>query len=121
MDKTILKTKKYQKVLSAYMTQLADKTNKDIPQKEVYHYAVVDTIHNHFQLIVSGWDDDFFVHAILIHLHIHPKTGNIWILQNNTEIDIDIELERIANIPKRHFVLGFHPDYVRKHSDYAVA
>jgi len=57
----------------------------------------------------------------MIHLSINTTTGNIWIHQNNTEIEIDLELEKLAAIPKTHFVLGFYPEYIRKHSDYAVA
>lgn len=120
MDKA-LKIETYQKVLASYFTQLANQANHEIQNQNVEHQAIIDTINNHFQLIVIGWEDDLFIHEVLIHLHIHPETGNIWIYQNNTEIELDEVLGKIAEIPKKHFVLGFSPDYVREHSDYAVA
>lgn len=120
MDNTKLKIKKYQKVLSQYLTNLAKEGNNSV-DTDVKYQAIIDTQNNHFQLVVLGWDNDTFIYSVLIHLDINPLTGNIWIQQNNTEIDLDIELEKIANVPKKHFVLGFRPDYVREHSDYAVA
>lgn len=120
MDTVQSKIDKYQKVLTEYITNLATEHNNALGNTMNYH-ALIDTNNNYFQLLIIGWNDDFYVHDVLIHLHIHAKTGNIWIYQNDTEIDIDIELARIANIPKKHFVLGFRPNYVREHSDYAVA
>jgi hypothetical protein len=55
-----------------------------------------------------------------MHFDIHAETGNIWIQQNNTEIQVDLELERLAEIPKKHLVLGFRPKYMREVSDFAV-
>lgn len=120
MDNILLKIEKYQQVLSNYINDLANEANKTLGESIKYQ-AVIDIQNNHFQLIIIGWEDDNFIYSVLIHLSIHPKTGNIWIQQNNTEIEIDVELEKIANIPKKHFVLGFRPDYIRKYSEYAVA
>lgn len=120
MDKIQLKIKKHQQVLSDYIHNLANEANKTLDENIKYQ-AIIDTQNNHFQLVIIGWEGDEFTYAVLLHLDIHPQTGNIWIQQNNTEIELDLELERIANIPKKHFVLGFRPNYVRKHSEYAVA
>jgi hypothetical protein len=68
-----------------------------------------------------GWNKEKFVFSVLIHLTINTETGNIWIQQNNTEIELDFELEKFANIPKEHLVLGFRPEYMRELSEYAVA
>ena len=54
-------------------------------------------------------------------MSINAETGNIWIQQNNTEIEISAALEKLASIPKTHLVLGFYPEYVRPHSEFAVA
>ena len=123
MDKTSLKIKiqKYQKTLNSYITTLANNENDISKKHNVEHFAIIDLKNNHFQLIAMGWDDDEFIHVVLIHLSIHSQTGNIWIHQNYTEIEIDEELEKLVGIPKKHFVLGFHPKFVREHSDYAVA
>lgn len=37
-----------------------------------------------------------------------------------SKIELDVELAKF-DIAKENLVLGFRPDYVRKHSDYAVA
>lgn len=120
MDNLKSKIKKYQKVLKKYFRNLADEYNNSLGSDQDYH-CIVDLATNHFQFVKMGWKKDEYTYAILIHLTIHSKTGNIWIQQNNTEIEIDVELEKIAKIPKKHFVLGFYPEYIRKHSDYAIA
>lgn len=57
-----------------------------------------------------------------MHFDIHPETGNPEYSgqQNNTEIQVDLELERLAEIPKKHLVLGFRPKYMREVSDFAI-
>ncbi|MEM9887182.1 MAG: element excision factor XisI family protein [Bacteroidota bacterium] len=66
-------------------------------------------------------DESVDFHSVLIHLSIHPETGNIWIQQNNTEIQIDIALRELAEVPNEHLVLGFLPVSMRSYSEYAVA
>lgn len=120
MDSLKSKIENYKTVLAKYIQDLAKKYNDALGNKGNYH-AIVDLQSNHFQLVKMTWHNDNFIHIVLIHLSINSETGNIWIHQNETEIDVDIELEKIAKIPKKHFVLGFYPDYAREHSDYAVA
>ena len=120
MDNIQLKIEKYQKVLSDYINNLSNEANKTL-SNNIKYQAIVDTQNNHFQLIIIGWENDDFTYAVLIHLDINAETGNIWIQQNNTEIEIDAELKKLASIPKKHFVLSFRPDYVREHSEYAIA
>ena len=120
MDSIQLKIEKYQQVLTSYINDLAEKANNELGNKMNYQ-AIIDTENNHFQFVVIGWKEDRFIYSVLLHLDIHPQTGNIWIQQNNTEIEIDLALNQLADIPKKHLVLGFRPDYVREHSEYAVA
>ncbi len=120
MDNINLKIEKYQSVLSDYLNQLATEYNNSLGSDKNYH-AIVDLKNNHFQFIHMGWNKERFIFLVLIHLTIHPETGNIWIQQNNTEIELDIELEQFANVPKEHLVLGFRPEYMRELSEYAVA
>lgn len=82
--------------------------------------AIIDMESNHFQFIKMGWYKHKFIFSVLMHFDIHAETGNIWIQQNNTEIQVDLELERLAEITKRHLILGFRPKYMREASDFAV-
>ena len=120
MDNIKLKISKYQEVLKKYIYGLVDEYNSSLGSDKNYH-AIIDLQNNHFQFVKMGWSKGRFSYGILIHLSIHPETGNIWIQQNNTEILIDIDLEHLANVPKTHIVLGTVPDDMREHSEYAVA
>lgn len=119
MDKVEQKIEKYNQILTKYITELADERNNSLGSEKNYQ-AIIDKKNNHFQLVRTGWHKNNSLYAILIHLSINAETGNIWILQNNTEIDIDIELKEIAAIPKVHFVLAFYPEKARKYSEYAI-
>jgi hypothetical protein len=114
------KIEQYQNVLEKYIRGLANEYNNSLGSDRNYH-AIIDLKNNHFQFIHMGWSKDKFIFLVLIHLTIHPETGNIWIQQNNTEIELDIELEQFANVPKEHLVLDFRPEYIRDLSEYAVA
>ena len=102
------------------MRNLAKVYNDEIGE-EVKYQAVVDLEGNHFQLLKLGWYKRQFFYAVLLHLDINAETGNIWVQQNNTEILLDEELKKFAGIPKKHFVLGFRPEFAWKHSEFAVA
>ncbi len=114
-----VKIEKHQKALTAYVKALAEEYNNSLGNTMTYQ-AIIDTEGNHFQLLKMGWYKDLYSFSVLFHLDIHPETGNIWIQQNNTEIELDIDLAKF-NIPKEHLVLGFRPAYVREFSDFAVA
>lgn len=117
MDLTT-KIEKHQKALAQYIKALAAEYNNSLGNIMTYQ-AIIDTEGNHFQLLKMGWYKDLYSFSVLFHLDIHPETGNIWIQQNNTEIELDIALARF-DIPKEHLVLGFRPAYVRKYSEFAV-
>ena len=119
MDKIKSKIDKYQKTLSEYVKMLAVEYNNALGN-ELKYVPVTDIQGNHFQLVKMGWHDHQFIFVVLFHFDISPETGNIWIQQNNTERLLDEELAKF-NIPKKHLVLGFRPQYMREHSDYAVA
>jgi hypothetical protein len=119
MDRIKSKTKKYQKALAEYVRTLAAEYNMALGN-ELTYVPIVDLQDNHFQLAKMGWHGHQFIFVVLMHFDISPETGNIWIQQNNTERLLDEELAKF-DIPKKHLVLGFRPDYMRKHSEYAVA
>lgn len=119
MDNLQLKIQKHQKALKTYLKNLTETYNGALGNDMTYQ-AVIDTEDNHFQFVKMGWYKHRFIFSVLMHFDIHPETGNIWIQQNNTEIEVDLELEKLANIPKKHLVLGFRPKIMREMSDFAV-
>lgn len=117
---TQLKIERYKKALATYVKKLAVEYST-ASNNDIFYQAIVDREGNHFQLVKMGWHKQRYIYAILFHLDINAETGNIWIRQNNTEIQLDVELEKFANIPKQHLVLGFRRRSLRELSDYAVA
>jgi hypothetical protein len=105
--------------LTKYFRALAKSYNNSLGNTMTYQ-AIIDTEENHFQLMKMGWYNDLYTFSVLIHLDINSETGNIWIQQNNTEIEIEEALAPF-DITKKDLVLGFRPDYVREFSDFAVA
>ena len=62
---------------------------------------VVNEAKNHFILLSNGWKNDSYIHQIVFHLEL-KSTGEIWILENRTDVLIDKEL--ISN--------GINPRYI---------
>ena len=85
---------------------------------EVENQVVFDSIHDHYQLVHLGWEDKKRIYGCSIHLDI--KDGKIWIQCNSTDIDIAQELIELG-VNKQDIVLGFHPPYMRRYTDYAVS
>ena len=119
MDTIISKIEKHTQVISKYLNDLAEEKNNALGNEMTYQ-TVLDIDKKHFLLIQMGWKDHTFLYSVLIHLDIHPETGNIWIQQNNTEVLLTQEMEEMG-IPKAHFVLGFRSEAMRIHSEYAVS
>jgi hypothetical protein len=112
MDKKI---KKYQQMLEAILQEEAD--SKMIPGIEFQ--VIVDTQHNHFQLIETGWYEKQFIHSVLFHFQIKPN-GKIWLLANNTDVMIAEDLVK-KGVPASDIVIGFHPENARQFTGFAVA
>lgn len=119
MEKISNKIKKYQKALALYVEKLAEERNNSLGSDKGY-LPVTDFVHNQFQLVQASWLGNKYRYHILLHLNINQETGNVWILQNNTEVDLEEDFE-LMNIPKSSIVLGFRPLEMRELSKYAVA
>ena len=109
----------HQNILSHYVEKLAQERNQSLGSTGGYQ-AVTDIKHNQFQLIHISWFERQYSFKVLLHFCINPETGNIWVQQNSTEIDLDTDF-RDMGIPKSHLVLGFRPADMREFSDFAVA
>jgi XisI protein len=46
--------------------------------------------------------------------------AKIWLQENNTDIEVDKELEEMG-ISKQEIVVGFHHPSMREYSDFAIA
>jgi len=79
--------------------------------------TVFDTEHDHYQLMMVGWENDQRIHSCPLHLDL--KDHKIWIQQNNTDRRIAYELVEMG-VPKEDIVLGFHPPYRRQFTEFAA-
>ena len=78
---------------------------------------IISQDENRFLLITQGWEKDTRVHGCLVHLDI--INNKIWIQRDSTEEGIATDLEA-AGILKSDIVLAFHPQRLRKYTEYAV-
>lgn len=79
--------------------------------------VVVDTEHDHYQLLNVGWEDEHRIYGCVLHIDI--KENKVWIQQNNTEHRVADELVELG-IPKHQIVIGFHSPYKRQFTEFAV-
>ena len=110
MDKLANYRQEIERVLTEYTT---------IPYKygNITCELIVDKDENRFILITLGWEKDTRVHGCLAHIDI--MDNKIWIQRDGTEEGIATDLEA-AGISKSDIVLAFHPQKLRKYTEYAV-
>ncbi|MGH9802803.1 MAG: XisI protein [Blastocatellia bacterium] len=80
--------------------------------------TVFDRHSDNYLIVREGWKNSDRIHAVVVHLEL--LNGKIWIQEDWLEHGIATDLEE-AGIPKSDIVLGFHPAYIRPHTEYAVA
>lgn len=78
---------------------------------------IIDTEHDHYQLVYVGWRDSKRCYGVVLHIDIID--GKIWIQQDETEISSANELVELG-VPKHDIVLGFDPPNLRHYTDFAV-
>lgn len=83
------------------------------------YQLIADTIHHNYQVVRVGWDEQHFLHQVLLHFQI-KEDGKIWIWVNKTEIEIDREL-LVRGVPAMDMVIGFQSPFMRELSGFAVA
>ena len=80
--------------------------------------AVIDEEHDIYQVIDIGWQGKRRVFGVILHVDI---IGNkIWIQYDGTEHGVAKALVE-AGVPCESIVLGFKPEHVRPHTEFAVA
>ena len=80
--------------------------------------AVIDPEKDHYEVMHVGWDGVRRVHGAVVHIDI--INDKIWIQYDGTNWPVaDALLD--AGIPRDAIVLGFHPEDLRKCTDFAIA
>jgi hypothetical protein len=85
---------------------------------EIRNSVVCDRTQDHYILMEMGWDGPVRVHGALIHVEFID--GKLWIQHDGTERGIADELVE-AGVPRDRIVLGFRPEYVRRHTRFSAA
>jgi hypothetical protein len=85
---------------------------------EVETQIIIDTEHDHYQLVQVGWQNKRRIYGCILHLDI--KGDKVWIQHNGTEIEIADELVALG-IPQKNIVVGFHSPYKRQFTEFATA
>lgn len=70
----------------------------------VKHHLVINEKKTEFVLLAVGWLKNRYIHHVVFHLQTTKE--NIWIHQNNTDIELEIELLRLG-IPLENFKVGY--------------
>lgn len=79
---------------------------------------IIDSERDHYLLVRIGWQGNTRINHPVFQFDI--KDDKIWIQENNTDIEIDRDLEELG-ISKKELVIGFHHPSMREYSDYAIA
>jgi XisI protein len=107
----------YRQSIKKLLKQYADSINKQ-PEPGVDVQLVFDTENDRYLLLDVGWQETKRIHHCIFHFDI--KEGKIWVQENNTDIEVDEELEEMG-ISKKELVVGFHHPSMREYSDYAIS
>jgi XisI protein len=105
----------YRKCLQAFLNQYSSYGPKN---PEIETQLIFDTVNDHYLLLRTGWDNQRRIHHCIFHFDI--KGDKIWLQENNTDIEVDKELEEMG-ISKQEIVVGFHHPSMREYSDFAIA
>lgn len=96
---------------------LQEQTHYKPAHDDIEPMVVFDETHDHYQLLLLGWDMSRRVHSVIIHIRIH--NGKVWLEHDGTDTHIARQLVD-AGIPKEDIVLAFHPPDKRPYTDFAV-
>jgi hypothetical protein len=109
----------YQNAISELLVEYQDYLGgANLNQVDNRLKTVIDTQHNHYQLLIAGWRSNKYSFNVLFHLDIIKD--KIWLQQNNTEYLIADELIE-KGVAREDIVLGFLPERDRAYSGFAVA
>ncbi len=93
-------------------------TSHKFSHGQITSEAILDEQNNHYEVLNSGWDGEYRVHSVAIHIDIIGD--KVWVQHDGTNRVIAEELVE-AGIPREAIVLGFRPPELRPYSGFAVA
>ena len=102
-----------QKVLTEYYELASRATNSTLENALVF-----DEQHDHYLLIVMGWQGEERIKENSIHVRL--LNGKIWIEEDWTEDGIVTDFLQ-AGVSREDLVLAFHPPHLRQYTEFAIA
>jgi XisI protein len=105
----------YRKCLQEFLRNYSSYGSKN---PEIETQLIFDTVNDRYLLFRTGWDKQRRIHNCIFHFDI--KDDKIWIQENNTDIEVDKELEEMG-VSKKELVVGFHHPSMREYSEYAIS
>jgi XisI protein len=87
-------------------------------EKDVETQLIIDSERDHYLLFRVGWEGEKRINYPVFQFDI--KNEKIWLQENNTDVEVDKELEEMG-ISKKEIVVGFHYPSMREYSDFATA
>ncbi|MGB5595428.1 MAG: XisI protein [Crocosphaera sp.] len=97
---------------------LTDYSQDDLSNKDIEVELIFDTQRDHYQWMNVGWENLNRVYRCIMHFDI--KDGKIWLQQNLTDQNPAEALVKMG-VPREDIILGLHPPYKRKYTDYGIA
>ncbi|RMG59604.1 MAG: hypothetical protein D6722_22010 [Bacteroidetes bacterium] len=80
------------------------------------NHQIVDGEHGHYLFMPVGWYRDRYFYGPLIHFHL--RGGNIWVLANHTEIELEKELFA-RGAQRQDIIAGFQSPSFREMTGWA--
>ena len=116
MGRVETRVETYRNYIQQLLTQKAKRSMQSPSQVEAQ--TVFDTERDHYQLVYVGWKrNGLRDYGCLLHLDI--KDGKIWIQYDGTEGGIAYQLVELG-VPHQDIVLGYQPEEVRPHTEFAI-
>jgi len=109
------KVANYRQMIQEVLTEYGEYLNN--PQDEIEIQTIIDTVRDHYQLMLVGFRKKQRQFGCLFHADI--KNGKIWIQHDSTDLGIGNEFLK-RGVPKKDIVLGYYTPAMREYSDFAV-
>ncbi|NEO83871.1 MAG: XisI protein [Spirulina sp. SIO3F2] len=108
------KLAQYRQAVKQLLTEQFCPTTPDEPVQE---QLIFDEERDHYQLAYVGWQGNKRVFGPVLHCDI--QAGKIWVQYNGTESMVAQRLVEMGVAPS-DIVLGFHSEFKRQFTPYAV-
>ncbi|MEO1508290.1 MAG: XisI protein [Cyanobacteria bacterium J06633_23] len=108
---------KLAKYRNAIKQILTDHAGTSPSTDTVQNQLIFDDERGHYQLIYVGWQDKKRVFGPVLHFDI--QDDKIWVQYNGTEDAVAQRLVALG-VPASDIVLGFHDEFKRQFTPYAV-